>query len=227
MTSVCPLGSRAASIRSIPVARVTLCELGIPRGDPTDCGGRTVTVDVCDDKRHDHGARSSGVLFPTHLVVAVGLASGRFPTAWAVAGAVVPDLIDKPLGAAGVFATYHSLGHSALLGVAFLVPLFLARRAGWRVGAERLAAAALGWGSHLAADAVHVVINGRPADAVFLVWPLVREWDAFGLGPVAFAVQYVGTPSFYLEILIWLVVGVVLLRDRRDAADGSSPRLGE
>ncbi|ERH13579.1 MAG: hypothetical protein J07HB67_02619, partial [halophilic archaeon J07HB67] len=38
------------------------------------------------------------MLFPTHLLLAAGLARGRFPTVWVVAGATLPDLVDKPLG---------------------------------------------------------------------------------------------------------------------------------
>jgi hypothetical protein len=153
------------------------------------------------------------MLFPTHLVVAVGLGRGRFPTAWIVAGAALPDLVDKPLAMVGVIPTYHSVVHSALLGVGFLVPLLLVRRRGGVPTTERITGVILGWGSHLAADAAHLIINGRPENTVFLLWPVVDEWDSIDAGPVPFVVQYVGTTSFYVELVIWVSVSLLVFRN--------------
>ncbi len=152
------------------------------------------------------------MLFPTHLVLAVGLGRGRLPTAWVVAGAALPDLVDKPLAMAGVLPTYHSVVHSALFGVVLLLPLLFARRGG-TPDTERVAAVVLGWGSHLVADAAHISLNGRPENTVFLLWPVVTEWDSIDAGPVPFVVQYVGTTSFYVEVAIWLGVGLLVFRD--------------
>jgi len=68
------------------------------------------------------------VLFPTHLLVAVGISRladhswvrRRLPSAPTLGGmagrrAALPDIVDKPLGALGVVDTYHSVGHSVLL----------------------------------------------------------------------------------------------------------------
>lgn len=151
------------------------------------------------------------MLFPTHLVVAIGLGRGRFPTAWLVAGAALPDLIDKPLAMAGIIPTYHSIAHSAFFGFGFLVMLLLARRRGVASKTKRVVAMTLGWGSHLVADAAHISLNGRPANTVFLSWPVVTSWDSLDSGPVPFVVQYIGTTSFYVEIVIWLVVGTAIL----------------
>ena len=153
------------------------------------------------------------MLFPTHLVVAVGLGRGRFPTAWIVAGAALPDLVDKPLAMAGVIPTYHSVVHSALFGFGFLVPLLLVGRRGGVPTTERVTAVILGWGSHLVADAAHIVLNGRPENTVFLLWPVVDEWDSIDAGPVPFAVQYVGTTSFYVELVIWVSVSLLVFRN--------------
>lgn len=167
------------------------------------------------------------MLFATHLVIAVGLGRGRLPTAWVVAGAALPDLVDKPLAMAGLVPTYHSVVHSVLFGLGFVVALSLARRTERLPSTERIGAAMLGWGSHLGADALHITLNGRPGNAVFLLWPVVSSWDSIDIGPGRFFMQYIGTTSFYLELVIWLCVGVLLVRDGRPDADLPSPRSDE
>jgi hypothetical protein len=146
------------------------------------------------------------MLFATHLLVAglVGRAS-RLSTAWLVVGAGAPDVIDKPLALFGAVDLYHSVGHSMLLVVVF-VPITLYSAAGL--------AAAIGWGSHLLLDALHVVVNGRPADVLSLAWPVVAPPDPLALPPGSFVLQYVGTPSFLLEAGLWLLAGVVVLGHR-------------
>jgi len=155
------------------------------------------------------------VLFPTHLLAAglVGRAS-RLSTPWLVAGAAAPDVLDKPLAMAGFVDLYHSVGHSVLLSLV-LLPLALYSRAGL--------AAAVGWASHLLLDALHVVVNGRPGDVLSLVWPLAAPADPFGVAPVPFLVQYVGTASFFVEAAMWLLAGAVVLSDRAgEGPDGTA-----
>ena len=65
--------------------------------------------------------------------------------------------------------------------------------------------AALGWALHLLLDTVHVVVNGRPCDAVFLLWPALVPTDPLALPPGSFVVYYLWTPSFFLEVGLWLV----------------------
>jgi hypothetical protein len=141
------------------------------------------------------------MLFATHLLAAVllGRRWGLSP-AWLVAGAALPDVVDKPLAMTGVVDLYHTVGHSALL-VVLAVPAAVAGRRGL--------AAAVGWGSHLALDAFHVVINGRPGDAVFLVWPLVTPATPLKLPPGQFFVYYLWTPSFFVEVGMWVVAGAM------------------
>ena len=139
------------------------------------------------------------MLFATHLVAAVLL--GRrwaLSPAWLVAGAALPDVVDKPLTMAGLVDLYHTVGHSALL-VVLAVPVALAGRRGLAV--------AVGWGSHLTLDAFHVAINGRPEDAVFLVWPLATPATPLKLPPGDFFVYYLWTPSFFVEVGIWVAAG--------------------
>jgi len=158
------------------------------------------------------------MLFPTHLLAAavLGRLSGLSPL-WLVVGTALPDVIDKPLASLGITALYHSVGHSALLLVV-AVPVALTGRHGL--------ALAVGWALHLLLDAAHVVINGRPGDAVFLVWPLAVPTDPLAIPPGSFVWYYLGSPSFYLEVLFWLVVVGAVLVERRG---GRSPlrRLSE
>jgi hypothetical protein len=144
------------------------------------------------------------VLFATHLAAAglVG-ARTRLSWPWLVLGAALPDLVDKPLASLGVVDPFHSVGHSALLAVLFL-PLAAVDRRGLAV--------AVGWAGHLALDALHVVVNGRPDDALFLGWPLVVPPDPLALPPGEFFLYYLWSPSFYLEFVVWAGLAWVVAR---------------
>jgi len=144
------------------------------------------------------------VLFPTHLLVAVLLARrGRASVGWAVAGAALPDLVDKPLATFGVVDLFHTLGHSALLAVVVL-PVAAVSRAGF--------AAAVGWASHLLLDAFHVIVNGRATDALFLVWPVAVPPDPIAIPPGDFFLYYLWSPSFFVEVAIWAGAAVLAVR---------------
>jgi len=147
------------------------------------------------------------VLFPTHLVAGALLApAARQPTPWVVLGAALPDVIDKPLGSLGVFEFYHSVGHS-LASLAVVTALALA----W----PTLRALAVGWGTHIALDGLHVVVNGRPGHLLAFLWPVAESADPLGLPPGAFAAYYVGTPAFAIDVGLWLLfLGVLLARWR-------------
>lgn len=142
------------------------------------------------------------MLFPTHLLV--GALLGRVSpvsTTGLVFGAAIPDVVDKPLALVGTVDLYHSIGHSILL-VAVFVPIALYSTAGFAV--------AVGWGSHLTLDALHVVVNGRPADLLSLFWPIVAPPDPLLIPPGSFVTFYVGSNSFFLEAGLWLLVGIVV-----------------
>jgi hypothetical protein len=153
------------------------------------------------------------VLFPTHLLAAalVGRLSSLSPL-WLVAGAAIPDVVDKPLAMAGFVDLYHSIGHSALLFPLVAVPIALSSRTG--------VAAAVGWGSHLCLDGLHVVVNGRADDVVFLAWPVAASSDPLAIPPGSFFLYYLGTPSFFLEIVLWTTVLAILVRNRLPAGAG-------
>jgi hypothetical protein len=147
------------------------------------------------------------VLFPTHLAAAalVGFRT-RLPVLWLVVGGALPDLVDKPLATLGVFELFHTVAHSGLVFLLFVPAV--------RYGPEA-AAVLVGWGLHLCLDAGHIVINGRPGDALFLVWPLREPTDPLALGPIDFLFHYLLTPSFFLELFIWGPFLVLGLREWR------------
>jgi hypothetical protein len=144
------------------------------------------------------------VLFATHLLVAGLLASARrLPAPALVFGAALPDLVDKSLASLGVVDLFHTVGHSALLApLALLVAL----------RGPQGVALALGWASHLLLDALHIVVNGRPTDAYFLAWPLIEPPTPLAIPPGEFFWYYLWSPSFFLEVGIWLFAAVVAVR---------------
>lgn len=148
------------------------------------------------------------MLFPTHLVA--GYLLGRWQSLsvlGVVLGAALPDLVDKPLVTVGVVDLYHTAGHSLLVLVAV--------GGLWTIVARHELATAVwvGWGSHLVLDAVPMVVNGRPDDVQFLLWPVVVHLPAVHLPPLAFARHYVGTPAVLLEAGIGLLFAGVLLTE--------------
>ena len=145
------------------------------------------------------------MLFATHLLVAALLGRWwRLSLVPVVVGAALPDLVDKPLAAAGVVDLFHSVGHTALLAVVVL-PAVAVCRGSTRWRCRFGVAAAVGWASHLLLDAAHIVINGRPGDALFLLWPLA-------IPPGEFFLFYLWTPSFFLEVGLWVTALVLVGR---------------
>jgi hypothetical protein len=149
------------------------------------------------------------MLFPTHL--AAGYVLGRrwnLPCRPLVVGAALPDLVDKPAATLGVVDLYQSAGHSLAALVLGFVVVFVRRE--WTP-------LWLGWASHLLLDAVHMLLNGRPDDVRFLVWPAIEHTPAVDLPPLPFFLHYLGTPSFYVEFVVWGLLVSVLVAD-----DGSA-----
>lgn len=147
---------------------------------------------------------NEAVLFVTHLLAAALFAWQRgYALGWTVVGAALPDLIDKPLATLGVVELFHSVGHSALL-----LPLAVLVAASGRRGL----AVAVGWGSHLLLDALHVVVNGRPTDALFIGWPLIVPPTPLVIPPGEFFWYYLWSPSFFIEVGIWLLAAGLLAR---------------
>lgn len=116
----------------------------------------------------------------------------ELPALAVVCGALVPDLVDKPLAwSAGVFETGYGAAHSLLVVVPLLAAaLALAARRG------RLAVAvgyAVGHLSHLAGDLVYPLARGRGLPVERLLWPLSNYPEA-EQGP-----GFVAVTLFYLH----------------------------
>ena len=158
------------------------------------------------------------MLFVTHLAAAVLLGRlSQLSTLWLVAGAAFPDILDKPLGTLGVFELYHSIGHSVFFAL-LLVPLALYSSV-WL-------AFAIGWASHILLDAVHVVVNGRPGHVLAFLWPLAESTDPLGIPPGEFFWYYLGTPSFYLEVVLWMALLSILIVQHRRGDDALRTDIG-
>lgn len=118
-----------------------------------------------------------------HLAFAYVLVSAAHRIAWrsrptdaaAVAtavGALLPDLVDKPLAwGVGVLPAGRSLGHSLLVvGPVLVAVIALGRRARASRVAVAFAVATL---SHLAGDVIYPLVVERELRAGFLFWPIV------------------------------------------------------
>ncbi len=163
------------------------------------------------------------MLYPTHLVAGYLLGLHRsLPVLAVVAGAAVPDLVDKPLGTV-LTAQFHTVAHSAFAVAVVGVPaavLAVRGRTWLAVRGQTWLAFAVGWVSHLALDALHMVLNGRPADTQFLLWPLVEHESQVSLPPVEFATFYIGTLSSVVELGIWLAALAAVVRRVRRTDSG-------
>lgn len=147
------------------------------------------------------------MLFPTHPAAGYLLALVlKLPPLPVLIGASLPDLIDKPLGMAGITDRYQTISHS-LIGLA--IPAILATRS------RTWLAMFVGWFSHLGLDALHMVLNDRPGDIAFLGWPIIDHDPAVSLPPLEFAAYYSGSRSSLAEIVIWLGLGYALVKRYR------------
>ena len=161
-----------------------------------------------------------------------GLTRRPLPVHWALVplgvASQLPDLVDKPLSYHGLIISGRSLGHSLVTAIVLVVLVWLAAR--WVARAEtglraRLAertplAFAVGYLSHLSADALYPVLLGEGLFTWFLFWPLTPV-PAHGTAPPlatvrSFAetfVTFLGTPRGTLYVLgeLALLAGAVLL----------------
>lgn len=152
------------------------------------------------------------------------LAGDRQPTAVpamaVVFGAVLPDLIDKPLAWwLNVLPTGRALGHSLLfvLPVVGMLWLVLDRRHSGVV-----AALGGGWLTHLVADGV----GAEPAYLGYLLWPVTTTppyptEQSFA----AHFTSVVLNPFFILQLVLALVALLVWHRDGRPGISAVRKRL--
>lgn len=87
-------------------------------------------------------------------------------------GTQFPDLIDKPLAwTVPLLPTGRSLAHSLLTALAVIALVRVAMRR--RGHTEYAVAFGIGYLSHLAADALHPLLNGEFVYLSYLAWPLL------------------------------------------------------
>ncbi len=187
-------------------------------------------------------------MFPLgHAAVAylcyVGVAAATrrpLPVHWGLVplavGSQFPDLVDKPLAYYGVLVSGRSLGHSIVTAVVLAVTV---RWAVQRVPAPdrpelgRLRevsppAFAVGYLSHLAADAVEPLRAGALKEAGFLLWPVVApiDYPQGDLSPItrmlAVHRQLAGHPQ--IELILLAAAVFVGLEVRYRAGDRTDDR---
>jgi Predicted membrane-bound metal-dependent hydrolase (DUF457). len=127
-----------------------------------------------------------------------------------LAGAVVPDLIDKPLVWAGVFDIGHTVGHSVVtLGVITAVVTIISPL-------RILAPAVLGYATHILAD----LFVAYPKFLTNYAWPLLPQRPTPD-GPVLdYWLAYAGSgPGVVEASVVVLAVGLVIKHSRADQAD--------
>jgi len=141
-------------------------------------------------------------------------------------GTQLPDLIDKPLAwVFGVLSSGHSLGHSLLFAVPFLLGVWVVCR---HYGVRHLSAAfGVGYLSHLPTDALHPALYGREIYPGFMVWPFghwplgLETFDAIIADVTSKFLLFMLTPEGQLYLLgDVLGVGLVGLLWVRDGKPG-------
>lgn len=120
-----------------------------------------------------------------------------------VIGAVLPDLVDLPLYHLGGAPSTRSVGHSVLVGVGLSALVGLASRRSSiddRIGV----AFAVGYVSHLLADAVWPLVLRIPAELRYLGWPVTQQPPYEGTKPLA-TVGDVTITTLWVELAVFLV----------------------
>lgn len=148
-----------------------------------------------------------------------------------VAGALLPDLIDKPLAwEFGVFGSGYALGHSAFAALPLSLTAGLVAR---RLGRARAGIAlALGYLLHLPGDVLYGFVHDGVLYVDILLWPF-RRGAGYGQAPgfqeqvVYFLERYreelaIGDLSTYLlvqlglaslVVTLWLYDGAPIIRE--------------
>ena len=134
------------------------------------------------------------------------------PVLLAVFAAVLPDLVDKPLAAAGVVPVGRTIGHSLLLAVPLMVAVWLAAR---RIERDDLGVAfGIGYASHLASDVPWHVLSGDYHELGFLLWPITTMPPYTGVKSVG-TVAGVEVTTLWFEAVLLLAGIIVWWRDGR------------
>ncbi|MCU4971739.1 metal-dependent hydrolase [Halobacteria archaeon AArc-m2/3/4] len=157
------------------------------------------------------------MLPPVHLVVGyicyaayTRWSRGEAPRGWpalaAVVGAALPDLLDKPLYAAGVLPVGRAIGHSLLFAIPVSVVVWVVAR---RRDRDLLGVAfAIGLLSHVATDVPWHLLSGDYHELGFLLWPVTHMPEYTGTKPLG-TVGGLEVTTLWLEGIV-VVAGVTL-----------------
>lgn len=137
-----------------------------------------------------------------------------------VVGSVVPDLIDQPLYHAFALPSTRTLAHSLLVAVPVCLLVI------WLVSRFSLPDSvgygfAIGYLSHVAADAFWPLVLGKGDELGFLLWPVTHSPAYVGQKPLAevggatVTTLWVELPLLAIAIVVWW----------RDGAPGVAPVL--
>ena len=145
------------------------------------------------------------------------------PAFVAVFAGALADLIDKPLGWAGVVPVGRTIGHSLLFALPLIALVWLVARR--RDRAVLGVAFAIGYLSHLASDVPWHVLSGDYDELGFLLWPVTQMPEYTGVKPLV-RVGGLEVTTLWLEAVL-LVSGVALwLHDGAPGAGVVRDRIG-
>ncbi|TYL37664.1 hydrolase [Natronococcus pandeyae] len=128
------------------------------------------------------------------------------PAIVAIFGAALPDLLDKPLHAAGVVPVGRTIGHSLLFAIPLVVAVWLVARA--RERRVLGVAFAIGYLSHVATDVPWHLLSGDYDELGFLLWPVTHMPEYTGTKPLG-TVAGLEITTLWLEAVV-LFAGVAL-----------------
>jgi len=139
-----------------------------------------------------------------------------------IAGALLPDLVDKPLAwGMGVLPAGRSLGHSlitASIVIAVLLPVAV------RYGRTKEGVAlSVGWLSHISADAYTEILAHGSTSSVFWPLPPRQVWSGGVWVPPQYAYE-VNWSLLGIAFLVWLYEGApgVAYEDEETAPEDGS-----
>lgn len=153
------------------------------------------------------------MLLGTHLIGGYIVSEKMsYPQLYVILGAILPDIVDKPLGIMELTSHYHSFGHSIIFASMVLILSIKY--------SPHILALTIGWITHVFMDAFHIFINRGIERTTFMFYPFMfPDKPEIQNGTVKFASNfwsnYIGTTSFYLEFVIW-GVAITLLYMNRD-----------
>jgi hypothetical protein len=159
--------------------------------------------------------RQAAVTPAGHLAAAViacdSLDYDRRATALCLAGAVVPDLVDKTVWWLGLTETGHTLGHSVVTVTAVAVVVTAVN------AARPLQPVLPGYAAHVVAD----IGVAYPRFVVNYAWPLLDQRPTPDISPVTYWVRYaVSAPGVVEATLVVAGVAVVARRGLDSSDDG-------